>query len=197
MHGTQQWRANRVRVEHEFRTIWQTKGLGRWIPPWKLTQNLAFRKLGNAGKTLWMELAKAEMLGYATLGRIQDTNIYFMGIHSVRFSDISLFDRGAIPTLDGFINGRRQDGKIRTLRTLERIWHTAGFQELVDSKGEVYLKFNQALRDKTHEIRRRSDEKRAWFMYSTRKHYPASWSTKPTPEGLLPPMELPSANKNA
>ena len=200
MCSTHQWRRDKECMEHELRMLWRERGLGYWIAPWKLAGNVVFKRLGNAGKTLWMELIKAEIHKCAILERVDDETAYFAGIKAVHFTDVALFDStSAIPTMGGFSGGKYSKNNIRTLKTLERIWHEAGFEEHLDKTNHIHMNYNQEVRDHLLRHRKRSEERRLQTVYNFKhgyqKKYPRTWFTKPTPDGTLPPMDLPK-NKN-
>ena len=191
-----QWRHDKECMEQELRLLWRQRGLGYWIPPWKLAGNVVFKKLGNAGKTLWMELIKAEAHDYATLERVDDETTYFLGIKEVRFTDINLFDiTSCIPTMEGYSGGKYTKNNIASIKTLERIWSEA----TLTKTNQTYMKYNQEIRDHVLRFRKRSVERRLQTVYNQKhayqKRYPRTWFTKPTAEGMLPPMELPK-NRN-
>jgi hypothetical protein len=153
---TKDWAERRTAKESEFCELLRLRGMSYTLP-WRRSQ-YPHRSMGNTNKVLFMELLVHHLNGVAVLTFVEE-NMCFLGIQTVCVKPEyrSAFDAGLIPSVDG---KRRVDGFGAHIKTLVKIWHTAGFVERVLEGGALNYVFDQATFDRMKAQAQRADKKR-------------------------------------
>ncbi len=152
---TKDWAERRNAKENEFCELLRARSMAYTLP-WRRS-NSAHRSMGNTNKVLFMELLSHHLNGVANLSFV-DEGACFLGIAHVvvRPEKRAIFDAGLIPSVDG----RRRAEAGTHIKTLVKIWHTAGFVEHVLDGGGLAYVFDEATFDRMKAQAQRADEKR-------------------------------------
>eukprot|EP00291_Cryptomonas_curvata_P019237 CAMPEP_0172160104 /NCGR_PEP_ID=MMETSP1050-20130122/5372_1 /TAXON_ID=233186 /ORGANISM="Cryptomonas curvata, Strain CCAP979/52" /LENGTH=392 /DNA_ID=CAMNT_0012829829 /DNA_START=68 /DNA_END=1243 /DNA_ORIENTATION=- len=166
---TKDWAERRNAKENEFCELLRARSMAYTLP-WRRS-NSAHRSMGNTNKVLFMELLSHHLNGVANLSFV-DEGACFLGIAHVvvRPEKRAIFDAGLIPSVDG----RRRAEAGTHIKTLVKIWHTAGFVEHVLEGGGLAYVFDEATFDRMKAQAQRADEKRR------KAAKPGSTGTSPT-----------------
>ncbi len=172
---TKDWAERRNAKENEFCELLRARSMAYTLP-WRRS-NSAHRSMGNTNKVLFMELLSHHLNGVANLSFV-DEGACFLGISHVvvRPEKRAIFDAGLIPSVDG----RRRAEAGTHIKTLVKIWHTAGFVEHVLEGGGLAYVFDEATFDRMKAQAQRADEKRR------KAAKPGSAVTSPTAAEALP-----------
>ena len=124
-------------------------------------------------KVHFIELITHHFKRTAEVTFCDDESMGFLGIKRFLFSpeNRAAFDAGMIPSIDG----KRQAATGPQIKTLVKIWHTAGFVERVLEGGALSYVFEQATFDRMREQAQRAEEKRR--AARSPQHVPASTTT--------------------
>ena len=116
------------------------------------------RVIGNINKVLFIELITHHFKRTAALAFFDDESKGFLGIKGVFVSPEKKadFEVGMIPSVDG----KRWSASWPQIKTLVKIWHTAGFVERVLEGGALSYVFDQATFDRMRGQALRAEEKR-------------------------------------
>ena len=198
--ATKEWADKRIKLEADFCDL--LKSLNQvYILPWRRS-TAPYRVIGNTNKVLFIELIIHHFKKTAILAIEDDERKGFLGITRVFVSSENrgAFDAGFIPSVDG----TRCVRSAAQIKTLIKIWHTAGFVEQVLEGGALLYVFDQATFDRMRAQAQRADEKRR--AGKSPPHVPpalassessaaedAKTSAVPAAPLRLPPMMSPAA----
>ena len=152
---TKDWAERRTAKENEFSDLLRNRGMVYTLP-WR-RPNSALRSMGNTNKVLFIELLIHHLNGVAVLTFVEEVTC-FLGIQSVKVSaeNRKIFDAGLIPS----VSGKRGVESGAHIKTLIKIWHTAGFVEQVLEGGALSYVFDQETCGRMRAQAQRADEKR-------------------------------------
>ena len=152
---TKEWADKRCRKEAELARLIVAHNI-IYTLPWRRITPCA-RVIGNTNKVLFMELLSHHINQIAKLGFV-DENAGFLGIASVHVAAESrpAFDAGLVPSVEG----KRRSGSNAQIKTLVKIWSTAGFIERVLEDGSLSFTFDRATFGRMRAQAQRADDRR-------------------------------------
>jgi hypothetical protein len=152
---TKEWADKRCRKEADFGRLVMARNI-IYTLPWQRSTPCA-RVIGNTNKVLFMELLSHHINQIAKLSFV-DESAGFLGIASVHVAAESrpAFDAGLVPSVEG----KRRTGSIAQIKTLVKIWSTAGFVERVLEDGSLIFTFDRATFDRMRAQAQRADDRR-------------------------------------
>ena len=153
---TKDWADKRSILETQFCSLIASMNV-RYTLAWRRPEAM-HRAVGNTNKVLFIELLTHHLKRSATLAFFDDERMGFLGIKGVFVPANSrpAFDAGLIPSVDS----KRQTATLAQIKTLIKIWHTAGFVERVLEGGALSYAFDQATFDRMRAQAQRAEEKR-------------------------------------
>ena len=153
---TRDWANKRISLETKFYELLSMINL-EYILPWRRMHSMT-RVIGNTNKVLFIELITHHLKKTAALAFFDDESMGFLGIKGVFVSPENRadFDAGMIPSVDG----KRRSVSGPQIKTLVKIWHTAGFVERVLEGGALSYVFDQAMFARMRGQALRAEEKR-------------------------------------
>ena len=154
--ATKDWAEKRMKLETELCGLLRKRDIP-YVLPWRRTTSL-HRNIGNTNKVLFIELISHHINEIAVLEIEDDERKGFLGITKIDVSahNRAAFDAGFIPSVDA--KRRRESGA--QVKTLIKIWHSAGFVERVEEGGALSYRFDQATFDRMRGQAKRAEEKR-------------------------------------
>jgi hypothetical protein len=153
---TKDWADKRSILETQFCSLIASMNV-RYTLAWRRPEAM-HRAVGNTNKVLFIELLTHHLKRSATLAFFDDERMGFLGIKGVFVPADSrpAFDTGLIPSVDS----KRQTATLAQIKTITKIWHTAGFVERVLEGGALSYAFDQATFDRMRAQAQRAEEKR-------------------------------------
>jgi hypothetical protein len=153
---TKCWADKRNALESEFEKFSAAQNI-KFLLPWRRPSS-THRIMGNTNKALYIELMTHHFKKTAAFTFFENESIGFLGIKALYISaeNKPIFDLGLIPSIDG----KRRAESAAHIKTLIKIWHTAGFVERVLEGGALNYVFDQATFDRMRAQAQRAEEKR-------------------------------------
>jgi hypothetical protein len=153
---TKEWAEKRSKLEAKFSELVGSEQCIK-VLPWRRASP-AHRTVGNTNKVLFIELVTHHMTKSAFLTFFDDERMGFLGIKGIFVcaENRPAFDAGLIPSVDS----KRQTATLAQIKTLIKIWHTAGFVERVLEGGALSYAFDQATFDRMRAQAQRAEGKR-------------------------------------
>ena len=184
---TKEWAEKRNMLEAKF-CVFLGQIRVNYILPWQ-RHDAMYRAIGNTNKVLFIEIITHHLKKTAVLAFFEDESMGFLGIKGIFVSaeNRANFDAGLIPSVD--VKRRTETGP--HIKTLVKIWQTAGFVERVLEGGALSYVFDQGTFDRMRGQAQRAEQKRRAAKTNAcvqSSHAIASKTREFTPHASIPPQ---------